>query len=61
MKLFLCPYSQSKCFATTLRQDYDEAKSTRILMVGDANDQVGGTTLDFNTNDICGWHLIADT
>lgn len=30
-------------------------------MVGDANDQVGGTTLDFNTNDICGWHLIADT
>lgn len=30
-------------------------------MVGDANDQVGGTTLEFTTNDICGWHLMAGT
>ena len=44
-----------------MKQDYDEAKSTRVLMVGDANDQVGGTTLEFTTNDICGWHLMAGT
>ena len=60
MKLFMCPNDPDKCFSTTPFTTFDAIMDSKLIMLNDYSGNLAGTTLDFTTNDVCGWHLMVD-
>ncbi len=61
MKLYMCPNQATKCYSTSLLQDYGSTSISKVIFANDQSQQLGGTTPDFGNFDTCGWHIIAST
>ena len=62
MRYYFCPNLENKCYSSTPKNvGQNTIANTKVLFIKDTASQLGGTTIDFGLNDLCGWQVAGET